>query len=159
MVLKCFVLYLSSLKEKQKRIAFPSSMKREIRKFHVVLWSFGREMYKRVWQHVQRSFFWSKSNPFFLSPPSLFKLSIQESTEATQDNNKEAYSPVGLINSVSDPDLRIRGAGGKGRGPSRPWDIRGEGGLKNVFSTLWALVWSNNSGGRPPRVLPLDPPL
>ena len=118
MVLKCFVLYLSSLKEKQHRLAFPSSMKREIRKFHVVLWSFGREMYKSVWQHVQRcSFFWSKSNTFLpyslFSPPSLLKLSIQkESTEATQDNNKEAYSPVGLINSVADPDLQIMGGEG-----------------------------------------------
>ena len=47
------------------------------------------------------------------SPPSLLKLSIQkEFTEATQDNNKEAYSPVGLINSVADPDLQIMGGEG-----------------------------------------------
>ena len=92
----------------------------------------------------------------------MLKLSIQkESTEATQDNNKEAYSPVGLINSVAYPDLQIRGGGGWGEGCHLdPETQGGRAVLKFLFSTLWALVWSNDSGGAPPpRVPPLDPPL
>ena len=55
---------------------------------------------------------------------------------------------------VADPDLQIRGGGGH-----PDLEIRGRPGLKKIFSTLRASVWSKNKGGRTPRVPPLDPPL
>ena len=50
---------------------------------------------------------------------------------------------------VLDPDLEIRGGGGGAVS-------------QNIFSALWALVWSTNKGATrppPPWAPPLDPPL
>ena len=58
---------------------------------------------------------------------SLFFLSLQHGTT--------------LHLSVPDPDFEIRGARS-----SIPLDKRW-GGLKKMFSALWALVWSKNKGG------------
>ena len=67
---------------------------------------------------------------------------------------EEGHSPV------PDLDLEIwRGGGGVGRS-YRPCDKRrGVGGLQIIFSTLRALLWSKNTGGRAPRAPPLDPPM
>ena len=48
-----------------------------------------------------------------------------------------------------DTDLQIRGGGGLGGGgarSSRPWDKKsGRRSHKNIFSALWASVWSKNT--------------
>ena len=63
---------------------------------------------------------------------------------------------------MADPELQKRRGG---HGHPDP-EIRGGGGLKNIFSTLWASVWSKNKagrwgggGGQAPQAPLVDPPL
>ena len=52
---------------------------------------------------------------------------------------------------VADPDFLMRGGGGGGGGGSKKPGEMGGGGLsqKEVFSALWASVWSKNKVGGP----------
>jgi len=50
---------------------------------------------------------------------------------------------------VADPDLQIRGEGGRGWAGHPDLQIRGEGGglVSKIFLALQASVWFKNSGG------------
>ena len=64
---------------------------------------------------------------------------------------------VSVDKAVADPDLKIRGLGGRGEGrSSRPWDKGEARSQKNFFSAFRASVWSKIKGVAPP---PPDPPL
>ena len=71
---------------------------------------------------------------------------------------KEDLSPIIILwkfqcqFSKADPDLQIRGEGGRS---SRPWPRS----PKKFFSALRASVWSENKGRLVPRAPSLDPPL
>ena len=53
---------------------------------------------------------------------------------------------LSLHSTVADPDLQIKGGGGRS---SRPRDTRGARSPKKLFSALRASVWSKNKGTRP----------
>ena len=58
--------------------------------------------------------------------------------------------------SVADPELLIKGGGG--RGASHPYSEITGGAVSKDFFSLSTSIWSQDKGGGP-RVPPLDPPL